>query len=1100
MADSAYRTSNLILASRGISARYVDDAAPESTFLNMDNTEELAENSVGSRLGGTIINKTGETVNPIGGALNRIHSLAKLSGLFGSAFRYAGSLTVLYRRNSLTPGPYTQIANNLSGQPWQAVAYAPEISNVPTLFIADAARMLKDTGALSAPQQMGIFQPQYPVLAQTQTPTLAILDNYTGASTDYTYTGIGGGTISGYVTTFTTSPVPTTGVHSVNVNQPEQIGQFQLLTVGTGGGAEVVIVMQLTPTGFVADFTKTHASSESVASQQLSFVIPASTTVTVSKPISGFPFASWPTTLQQADYIGLYLFVSDPAQIKSITLKFDCGDGSFNTDYFYKVISQGPLQSLLDTVNDPTTASADSIIAQGLGIYANTPSGIAPLNSGLDQWTPFLLQLSDFAASGRADFNDAVHNWGAVNGYQIEVVTNDQSSATVGLASLVLIGGAGPDSFAGVAYDYLFTFYNSVDGTESNPCMVMTNIDPPLQTSWVLPRRQAVLLTLTYPTLDSQTTMLRVYRRGGTLGDNYRRVDEVFVTGSPQTYLDQASDQDIQAADFVSFTNDVPITSSLPTPVNTTLAAAISSFSIGAVTNVFPVSMVNISLAQQVTLGNLTSTSLTSNTETVIVLQLFPDHFTAFVQNTHAIAETVSATAKYGQPVTIMAEAFDQMWFAGDQQNPNELSFSAKGNPQAVSSAAHISITTPDDPITAVAKFKGNLYVSTVKNGWFVIAPGANQNANPIPYPTACKFGCIAPLGFVVTEEAIYYQAVDGIRAFAGGASMYLTQDQEFIFQDVGSTPIVEADPTRLSETRVAYWNNMIFFAYIGTDTVRHRLIYHTIYKRWRNDSIHASSILLEVDTNTLVFGDDSGVIHIDRVGMVDETNVSGSVANQPIQMSLQTPYRDQGVPANQKQYNEFTLDVNTNGMTVTVTLLFNDSDGENAFSIVLGTITSTGRERFNINLNDGDGYMAYKVAVLFTCSATQRVYLYQAAIRSVVLAKTRKSFDNYWLNFSTDESKLVKNKYVDYTSTQPIDVTVTYDDPAWPPFTFTLPSSAGKRSVQRVRLPAVKLRLMRTVGVSDEDFMIWNESAVDVKPICSGKGYGKFPMLNPEM
>src|SRR5277367_3851863 len=154
---------------------------------------------------------------------------------------------------------------------------------------------------------------------------------------------------------------------------------------------------------------------------------------------------------------------------------------------------------------------------------------------------------------------------------------NDNTSVTINLAALVLFGGAGPDSFAGVSYDYLFTFYNNVDGTESNPCMVMTDVNPPQDTYFVLPRRQPVLLTMTFPTLDTQTTSLRIYRRGGTLGDNYRRVDEILCSGTQTQYTDISSDVDIEEADFVSFTNDVPVTSTLPEPVNTTLSNPITA-------------------------------------------------------------------------------------------------------------------------------------------------------------------------------------------------------------------------------------------------------------------------------------------------------------------------------------------------------------------------------------------------------------------------------------------------------------------------------------------------------------------------------------------
>lgn len=1087
MADQQYRTFNLVNESRGVTARYVDDAAPESTYLNMQSVEEVEENALGSRLGSQIINRTGTAINVLPAS---VHSLAKLAGLNGTAWRYAGCGSSLYRRTGLSQGPYTVLSTMLSGQPWQGVVYRPELSSIPYLFIADQAGMLKDNGSFAAPQQMGIFQPQYPVLAQATAPNFSALDNYT-SSVGYIYTGIAGGTLGTYVSTTTTSAVLSTGVQSVGVADPKQPGPFQLLTIDTGANQETVLVLQVTATGFIANFTKTHGSGVAVTSADLSVSVPGNTTATISKSF-GLPFAVWPTTLQQQDYIGLYVFVSDPSQIQSITLKFDCGDGSFDSDFFYRVISQGPQQSFLDTLTTPTVAAADAIISESLNIYGNDENSVSGLNTGLQQWTPLLIQLSDFAGAGRASFTDPVHNWAAVNGYQIEIVTNQAATVTVSLAALVLFGGYGADSFAGVGYDYVFTFYNAVDGTESNPSMIMTNINPPLNTNWVYPRRQPVLLTMNHPTLDNQVTHLRIYRRGGTLADNYRRIAQIVPTGIKTNYVDVSGDIDIQQADTVSFVNDVPVTSTLPVPVNTALTALVSTKN--QVVNVPVSSTANISVGQQVTIGSI-PINLLDTSETVVVLAVGPSYFTAFVQNTHQPGELVSATAKYGQPMNIMAQGYSQMWFAGDPNNPHYLYFSTAYNPQAVGSANYIEVGTPDDPITAIVQLKGNLYVSTQKF-WWAIAPGTNQGTPPTVYPTAAKHGCVAPLGYIVTEEGIFYQAIDGIRFFAGGASAYLTQEQEFIFQNVGPTPIVGADPTQLSQTRSAYWNNMLFFSYIGTDSARHRLIYHALYKRWRNDNVDCQSILLEADTNTLLYGTSGGLTKIDRVGYYDEANNAGTLVNGPIAFDLQWSYKDQGMPAEQKIFQELTIDCDTGGQSVTPTLKFDDGNVVQ----VLAPFSTSGRQRFNITLNAGQGFTGYKVSLELTGNAvTSRIFFYQVAVRALPLAKTRKSLDTYQLSFSESGSKICKNLFVQYSSTTPVTGTVTYDDPSFLPFTFTLPATGGVRNDIRVRLPAVNFRYLRLVMTAGSDFQVWEESRFEVKNLAVGKGYSFFGLLNVE-
>ena len=1090
MPDAVYKNVNFLMRSRGISARSVDDTLEAGFLLNQANVEELAENSLATRLGSVLVNQSGSVVSPLPGL---IHSIFKLNGLSGNAWRYAAESGNLYRRSAAGTGPYVLIASGLSGSPLQAQAAqaSPNWSSTPYLFIADGVKMLKDNGTLSAPQQMGIFQPQYPVQALAQAPSAIILDSF--QSSTYSTSGTSSFTDNSQLfSMLLKSTVSVPGVQGVIILSVYPLNLFQSLVVDTGGQQETVLVLAIknqTPSGtnVVCDFRKTHAINADIYMYGWSAGVDPSSIATISNSLLGSPIAGWPTTLSQEDYIGLALCVSDPTQIQSITLRFDCGDGSFNSDYFYKVIAQGPLQALLNTATtnstDATTAATDALLDESLGLYGNSSGSIAQLNTGFNNWTPLLLQLSDFASAGRADFDDPQYNWLRVNGYQITVVMNDSSAVTVSLASLLLFGGAGPDTFAGVAYDYLVTDYNNVDGTESNPCMVMSNVNPPNYTNWVYPRRQPVLLTLTYPTVDPQTTSKRIYRRGGTLGDNYRRLDEVLITGSPQTYLDTFADMDIEQNDFVSFVNDVPVTSSLPVPVNTALTAAIATTN--QVAHVTPASMANISIGQQVSLGVIGS--LQNNFETVIVLSITGTYFTAFVQNTHAIGEPVSATAQYGKPCTIMAQAFNQFWLAGDTNNPNYLYFSASNNPQAWSSAAYVQVSTPDDTITVVVGYKGNLYVSTVKGGWFAVAPGSNQNASPTVYPTACKHGCVAPLGWVATEEMIFFQSQDGIRGFAGGASSYLSQEIEFLFQLVGSSPIVEANPALLPQTRMAYWNNMVFLSYVGMDGSRHRLILHTVYKRYRNDDLDAQSLLLEADTNQLLFGDSNGLVHIDRqIQAYDEGNDAGALVQLPIVMNLQTPYSDQGMPAVQKNYNDFVIDCNTNGATLTVTLLFNDG----AESLVLGTVSNTERGKINLVLNDGDGYQAYKVSVLITGNVSSPVYIYQLGLAALALPRTRKSFDSYDLTLGMQDSKYAKNVWFQYSATAPINFEVYYDGATTPGFSFTLPTNTGIRNALRQRLPAISFRYIRLVAVSTGDFMLWQDCKIEFKPQASGKGY----------
>jgi hypothetical protein len=660
---------------------------------------------------------------------------------------------------------------------------------------------------------------------------------------------------------------------------------------------------------------------------------------------------------------------------------------------------------------------------------------------------------------------------------------------------LVLFGGAGPDTLGGVAYDYVWTFLNPVDGTESNPCPVMTNQNPPNQTNWVYPRRQPVLLNMNCTTYgpagqlqDGQIGYLRIYRRGGTLGDNYRRVNQIQVNiaaGGIIQYLDTAPDYQVAGAPFVSFTNDVPVPSLLPVPVNTTLNGALSPTGSGQVLTITPASMVGISVRQEVTLG--TPTAIQNNFETVIVLTVGTLSFTAFVQNAHAVGEQVQASIQVGQPCYGMVIAFNKAWFWGDPNNPSTLYFSTGNAPQYVGEANNVIVSTPDDYITTVAPYAGNIFVSCIKSGWWMIPP--DSPASQPPFPTKAKHACVATFGVVPTEESIFYQAIDGIRAFSGGDSDYLTQAVEFVYQGVGSTPIVIADQTKLSQSVMAYWNNLIVNSYIGVDGKRHRMILHTQYKRWRNDDVDAQSIFLESDTNTLVYGSTVGLVHLDRQNIpTDQGVANGLLVANPIAMNLQTAYSFNEAPANQKQYQALQIDCNTNGSTLNASLLFNDGE----ITVPLGTFSNTQRGKINFSVNAGLGQQAYKVSLLISGNVSSFSYLYQAAVEALVLPRTRKTVDTYDMNCGFVDSKMCKDFWAQYTATAAINVQIYYDDNPTPGWTFTMPQSGGVRNPLRERLPAISFRVIRVVAESTGDFIWWPDTCLWVKPQCASRGYEK--------
>jgi hypothetical protein len=133
----------------------------------------------------------------------------------------------------------------------------------------------------------------------------------------------------------------------------------------------------------------------------------------------------------------------------------------------------------------------------------------------------------------------------------------------------------------------------------------------------------------------------------------------------------------------------------------------------------------------------------------------------------------------------------------------------------------------------------------------------------------------------------------------------------------------------------------------------------------------------------------------------------------------------------------------------------------------------------------------------VFTAGVTKAPILYQAEIEAAVLADQRSSYDSYQHKFGTDESKLVKEGYFDYTTSSPADgihVQLFADGDAAPYYEFDLPANANRSEVpMRVRFPAIKLRLFRMVMTSagtGGSFQLWSSLTVRWKPVKAGGGY----------
>jgi len=807
------------------------------------------------------------------------------------------------------------------------------------------------------------------------------------------------------------------------------------------------------------------------------------------------------------DLIVITLKVGTPANIENIRLQFDVNGSGYTSAYYYKDISPAYYQGGVDQSQDAYSVTQSQILADTLGLITGQTPGttaaqVQPGNfsTGSDAWVAVYLRRGDFLPIGQAGQSGL--DWTNITGWQLEITTNTTGGSTFAVNGLYFQWGYGPSSFGGVGYDYRYTYYNANTGTESSPSaeMAFGGTQFGYLSSQVAPiyLRQAVQITGPNST-DPQVTHIRIYRRGGTLNSNWVQIDQIPNNGGTGgllsfTYKDVIPDAFIEQAPILVLDNDPPVTSSLLNPIQTSLSAATigpgnlyySLFSLQPVTVADNTAVFVPN--QIVEIGNA------ANLELVTVITGGTGTFTAIVRLQHNQGEQVNVYAVPRQPCNLCAIAYDQMWLAGDPNNPHYLYFSKKGLPENFGPQNYIPVTTPDDPINAVINWRGTLIVGTLKT-WFIIVGGSS----PYPQPTGSEHGIVAQQGWTQVEGAIWYQAADGLREFTGADGIYKSLPVEWIFRGNPELIPPQADPAQFSQSILAYYNNVVYTSYVSVGGLRYRLAYDCIYQRYRYDDLGATAMLWEKDTNAFLLGkpltqsSSDFVVAYDQIGDYDDGGWVGfTIAQNPITLVIQSPYRDLGKPHELKQFNGLETDCNTQNQQLTTTLLFEDG----AISIPLANInTGTTRQKAESIVNLGSGQEAYRVSILHTMAVTVAPTLFQECLDAALLPPEISSYDSYEIKMGTDLSKFFKQGWFDYTSDVPINVSLyadgSYPVPYW---TFQLPAQPT-RGVIRSRFSnlnsgttAFTMRTWRMImlAVTDTDplqtFQLWRNPRIEWK------------------
>jgi hypothetical protein len=877
--DTKYVSKPFLFTSKGVVARPIIDRVPEGYYLSLLNCFEQEEGAMSSRFGSLILNRDSISANFF--AFNQISTITRLKGLNSQTWRYYQSLTSLYRRAGNLAGQYNLIYTGLSGNAFSSLVAPTFASGIPYLFIYDSAVSIKDVGT-GIPVRTGILPPTQVANAIAYAGDVTLIDTFSSTS-GYTLSNIVLNTVGSVYAVNGVSGTPVLGTDYETyqcVDKSASLAQNYMLMFDQASNIRQIFQIEqntstfsINPLGLGLPPSTQRFGTIGLTSAS---GVAASTTATIGKTAS-FNFGA----ADPNDLIILAFLIENPDAVQEIRLQFDINNGGYTQSYYYRSITPPSYQSAVSTpqTTSPSDAVNDEIFARAGGVanlnqVNSTATQIIPtddpsisqlqpsaMTSGSSSWTVALLPIGSFLPVGNA--GSPGNDWSAITGWQIQIITNAEgSTGSITFNGLYFQGGAGPSSYGGLGYDYRYIYVNANTLTPSNPSgeqYFETTQSNPGATSTLIVLRQAIQVTGQYSS-DPQVTHVWIYRRGGTLADNWQYLDKIpnIVGSAAFTYEDVIEDSTIEQTDLLGLANDAPVTSTLQNPIATTLSAPLSPTA--------PFMPIAVSVAQASAVfvpGQLVDVGNPANLEQVYVVAGGTGTFTACIQLTHASGEQVNVYSLPAVPCNLAALAYGQVWLAGDPNNPHLLYYSNPGYPENFGPQNYIAVSSPADPIMALITFRGALYVATLTT-WYTIQPGAQ----PIAQPTGSKHGLVASFGWCQTESSIWYRAVDGIREFTGADGPYRSLDIEWVFQQGGNaqiqalSPIPFASSTNPSTDQMAFWNNQVFLTYLGQDGNYHRLSFHTIYRRWRDSTPDPTKFILgpalytETDLNTLLYSE----------------------------------------------------------------------------------------------------------------------------------------------------------------------------------------------------------------------------------------------------
>lgn len=1005
------------------------------------------------------------------------HSMASLD-LGATKARYVGAGSAIYRGSEWSALNATPVATAVgaSGDRWSYVEYFSGSSGKPWIYIAAPYKTLRDDGSKSTLYEVGILPPVIPATVEPAGADLVVVYNW---DSDVAVTASGG--TKGSETRFSTTVSSVSGsgpYYKVGLGSISGLLPGMLVTVGT----QQVVVDKIESPNFMYAYFPSGAPlvTQAVTDAAVTLSIPSAGQYTLTvDPTSGDLSLGGleKDAYDSADIIHLSVWVSDASKIDDLRLQLDVSStpGQFVDFYEKAIVPSRATESLNAEQQAEDIAAERQRLIDEFGLDVDSPEywelidelqqidesqrgvrpvELSPLSSG--QWTELNIPKNQFLKVGAA--GNGVHNWANVN--KLRIVINASDVVEVKISSTYGLGGKNPKA-SRVPYDYRYTYYDPETGQESNPSAEM------IKPLWIAPWKQSVAVKVTgtsdpkVPSGGSEMS-IRIYRRGGSLPDQYRLVGQVTNpgTGSTVTFVDNAADSDIVGSKLLEFDNDPPVTSKLPVAL-TARIASLEDEGGGGTGGAQKVNRINLTglpagfgnVKDSITVGSRVIVGTGATREEAYVKNVPTDTsawIECYLQYAHQPyandpSETVEITSAARVSCDLIAQVGDSLFLAGDPNNPHYLYQSKPGRPDAwpveldeIGVVHQIPVSSSSDPIHGITEWQGGVLCMCEKSLYIVkLWQGTMQKPQLLPYP----HGLIAKHAWTKADQTIWYLSSDGIYEIRGYQPIKRSEPINFIFTGETVAGLPPLDYSKAKDVQFAYINHWVIILYPTATGDRVELRYETIYDRWyvrkhadpggsvsatalhveRDDNkLYVSKSVTAISTNAYVYEHDSGTSDGWTVSENDGAAIAFEVAPPPF---------DVGDPFTEKLFADALIEIENKGSssaTITVETYYNNSDTPDATDTFTLTVPP-GRDYYPLPLQTGSGKQAHVVAFKIKGSVIVPIVLHSLTINYYPIAEIQTGRTYDWDNLGWPyDKRLYQVTFVFETEGQ--NVTVSMD------------------------------------------------------------------------